>query len=85
MKYYLSEDVISGKYEVYGHKGDEVTLVSKIEEHINVAVVEGKNGNRFPVNVNTLSEQKINPNPVQSNPEPVKQGRKKKEEHTKLF
>jgi hypothetical protein len=87
MKYYLSEDVISGfQFHVYGRKGDCVTLVSKMEDHLSVVIVEDQHCNKFPCSVKVLSEQKVNPNPVQSNPEPVKEKKgRKKVEHTKLF
>jgi hypothetical protein len=59
MKYYLSEDVYSGKENKrIASKGDEVKLISKLEEHLTVVIVEDKKGNRFSASVKVLSETK---------------------------
>lgn len=87
MKMYLSEDVISNfQFHIYGRRGDCVTVISEITEHNNTVIVEDKDGNRFPASVKVLSKEKVNPNPVQTNPEPVKPTKgKKKVVHSSLF
>lgn len=46
-KAYLSEDILSYNYKVYGKKDTEVTIIT--EEFDPVFIVEDRLGKRFPV------------------------------------
>ena len=57
-KYYLAETIrCMIDREPYGMKGDEVTLISTV--HDPVGIVEDSKGERFPVHMDKLSEQKV--------------------------
>lgn len=47
----LSTDILSSSKKIYGKKGDVVKIVA---DHLNVMIVEDKNGKRFPVSVEKL-------------------------------
>lgn len=80
---YLTQDIRSNINDsLHGAKGSEVTVISAMEDHLNVVIVQDKGGKRFPVNVKYLQKEKVNPNPVKDNPEPVKV---KKKVNAKLF
>jgi hypothetical protein len=76
-KYNLLEEVRSNfKNEVYGKKGDEVTLLS-VYDH--VAIVKDLKGIRFSVKISKLSIQEVEKedNTVDhSNSKPVKRSKK---------
>lgn len=78
-KYYLRQMIKSNfNNDVYGNKGDQVTL---IDDHTPVALVENEKQNRFPVNIKYLSEEKVECDSVQendakNNSKPVKKNKK---------
>lgn len=87
-QYYISETITSfTTQKVYAEKGDIVTLLSTLENHLSVVCVKDKNGHTFPVNVKYLTKKKVEaevkaPEP---NPEPVKTKEKKKVAQPKLL
>lgn len=55
MEYHLSSDITSqfNRKEIYGYKGEKVTLIS---DRGNIWIMENKNGQRFPVNAELISQ-----------------------------
>lgn len=56
-KYTLKNDVRGSKGNLYGKKGAEVKEISFSEP---VIIVEDKNGERFPVHIQSLTKNLIN-------------------------
>ena len=54
---YLISDVISGKKQIYGRKGDKVKIITV---HAPAVIVESIKGERFSTTLENLSEIKIN-------------------------
>lgn len=57
MKYYLIEDILSANRDVYGYKGEVVTIIG---DHDNCFTVQSETGKKFGLNKSRLSIEKIN-------------------------
>lgn len=53
---YATQQILSGKKEVYAEKGDELTVTNS--GHPPVMICRDAKGNLFPVHENNLSENK---------------------------
>lgn len=61
--YYLKSHVVSNSTgSLYGLAGTSVKVLSQMGEHVNVVNVEDPRGNRFPVKVDVLSAEPVEPN-----------------------
>lgn len=61
--YYLKNHVVSSSTgSLYGLAGTAVKVLSRMGEHVKVVTVEDPRGNRFPVKVDTLSPDPVEPN-----------------------
>jgi hypothetical protein len=75
--HYLKTDIISTvSQQPYGKKGDRVTIVSEMGEHINTVIATGIAGKKFPVHVSKLSAEYVAPEAVEVIKPKTKKSRK---------